>query len=145
MRTDDTHEDDIVIKKKPKIAQTPVVTQTLQDKITPVEQRQPTKEKTIGFRVSENDKELLEKFSKMVNNTGAGAFCKKLLYDKYNSSGSTAATILELVDDFDSLSKAEVIELVKAKEKEIMDAEETVRDKSVQRVRRSLRDREDIK
>ena len=49
-----------------------------------------------------------------------------------------------MLEDFDSLSKAEVIKLVKTKEAEIMNAEKTVRDKSVKRVRRELRKRDDI-
>lgn len=145
MRTDEDEEikdeNDVVVtvikKNKP-------IVPMLKDRIAPVEKKKTTKEQTVGFRVSIEDKELLEKFSRMVNNTGTGAFCKKLLYDKYNSTGSTAATILEMLEDFESLSKDEVIKLVKAKEAEVLAAEETVRDINVKRVHRDLIERADL-
>lgn len=107
-------------------------------KEVPIEKKIPAKEKTISFRVLEEDKKLLDLFSSKVNGTSSGAFCKKLLFDTYNSKGSNATKILELLEDFDSLSKAEVIELVKEKEKEILATERTKKDKELKRVHRKL-------
>lgn len=105
----------------------------------PDEEKVPTKSRTISFRAFEHDADLLDEYAMLVNGTKAGALCKKLIYDSYNSKGSTAIKILEQLEDFDGKNKAEIIEMIKVKEAEIIEKEKTKRDKDVQRVARKLR------
>ena len=127
--------DEKIIKKViPVIEEKEVKRAPLKDKITNEEKDE--KQKTISFRVYKSDLKNLNSFAKSVNNTQAGAYCKKLLFDAYNYKEFTPINILKSLENFESKSKEEVINLVREFEAKF----KTKRDKNRKRVVRDLID-----